>query len=321
MEKKAFYQHLVAKGYGERTLQNEPMSRHTTFGIGGSADLLVIANTIAELQELVALAQQCSLPAIIIGEGSNILVADAGIRGLVIVNRCNTLEMQANGLLVVESGALLRQVARWAVEQGWEGLEWASGVPGTVGGAVVGNAGAYSGCIADNLIWSDLLQHDNHIERISNAALEFGYRSSVIKRSAANSRPLVLRAGFSLKAGDPDALACRMLSFTKQRNERTPSGRSAGSVFKRTLQYPAGFLIEQCGLKGYQIGGAQVSPVHANFIINVEQATATEVAALVELVQRRVWEAHSQALELEIEYVGAWEKDPGEAVNTRKGDR
>lgn len=311
IETTTFYQHLIAGGYGERALQNEPMARHTTYGIGGPADLLVAVNTIAELQEWVALARKQSLPTIVIGEGSNILVADAGVRGLVIVNRCSGLQMQTEGELVAESGALLRQVTRWAVEQGWEGLEWAGGVPGTIGGAVLGNAGAYSGCIADNLLWAEVMQADGRSERTSNSALVFGYRSSLLKRMSANTRPLVLRAAFGLKWGDTAALARKMQCYAKQRSERTPSGRSAGSVFKRTLQYPAGFLIEQCGLKGFQLGGAQVSPVHANFIINVEQASAADVAALIELVQRRVWETHGQALEPEIEFIGDWEKIPG----------
>lgn len=311
IETATFYQHLIARGYGERALQNEPMAQHTTYGIGGLADLLVAVNTTTELQELVALARQQSLPAIVIGEGSNVLVADAGVRGLVIINRCNGLDMQAEGKLVAESGALLRQVARWAVEQGWEGLEWASGVPGTIGGAVVGNAGAYSGCIADTLLWAELMQPDGRSERTPNSALAFGYRSSMVKRLSASKRPLVLQAAFGLKKGDSAALAQKMQCYAKQRSERTPSGRSAGSVFKRTLQYPAGFLIEQCGLKGFKLGGAQVSSLHANFIINVEQASAADVAALIELVQRRVWETHGQALEPEIEFIGEWDQIPG----------
>jgi UDP-N-acetylmuramate dehydrogenase len=141
--------------------------------------------------------------------------------------------------------------------------------------------------------------------------MAFGYRSSLLKRMETGMRPLVLRAAFGLRAGNTAALIQKMLSYSKQRNERTPSGRSAGSVFKRTLQYPAGFLIEQCGLKGYQIGGAQVSPLHANFIINVEHASAADVAALINYVQRQVWETHGQALEPEIEFIGQWEQVPG----------
>jgi UDP-N-acetylmuramate dehydrogenase len=140
------------------------MARYTTYGIGGPADYLISVSTITKLQELVLLARRDSMPVIVIGEGSNILVADAGVRGLVIVNRCNGMYNLAAGELVVESGALLRQVARWTVEQGWEGLEWASGVPGTIGGAVVGNAGAYSGSISDNLIWADVMQADSSIK-------------------------------------------------------------------------------------------------------------------------------------------------------------
>jgi UDP-N-acetylmuramate dehydrogenase len=311
MDTASFYQLLINRGYAERTLLNEPMARHTTFGIGGPADILVSIDKITELQELVSLARQSALAVIVIGEGSNILVADTGVRGLVIINRCNRVEKKADNVVEAESGALLRQVARCSVEQGLEGLEWASGVPGTIGGAVVGNAGAYGGSIADNLLWAELFQTDGRIERITNASLLFGYRSSMLKRTSTDMRPLVERVAFGLKKGDTSLLAQKMQVYAKQRNERTPTGRSAGSVFKRTLQYPAGFLIEQCGLKGFQLGGAQISLVHANFIINVGQATAADVAAVIELVQQRVWEMHSQTLEPELEFIGAWERIPG----------
>ncbi|MHB9032868.1 MAG: UDP-N-acetylmuramate dehydrogenase [Anaerolineae bacterium] len=297
---------LTNKGYGQRLLANEPMSRHTTFGIGGPADWLVTVRDIAELRELIQLTRAMGVPTIVIGEGSNILVADEGIRGLVIINRCNAIEMPSAGVLIAESGALLRKTAHWAVERTWEGLEWACGVPGTIGGAVVGNAGAYGGCIADNLAWAELLLNDGQVERATNAQLKYAYRTSMLKRQPSASRPLVLKAAFMLKPGDAAELERRMQGYNRQRTERTPSERSAGSVFKRTLQYPAGFLIEQCGLKGYQLGGARVSEVHANFIINAGGASAADVANLIKLIQRQVADTYSQELEMEIEFVGAW---------------
>jgi len=302
-----FLEKLKTKGYDGRFLANEPMARHTTFGIGGPADWLVVVESTAELTELTLLARQYHIPAFVIGEGSNILVADAGIRGLVIVNRCAAIEMPSSELLVAESGALLRKVARWSAERSWEGLEWACGVPGTIGGAVVGNAGAYGGCIADNLAWAELLHPDGSIEQVANAAFNYSYRSSAMKKLPAQERPLVLKAAFELRPGDSTELERRMQAYNRQRLERTPTERSAGSVFKRTLQFPAGFLIEQCGLKGCQIGGAQVSPLHANFIINTGGASAADVASLITMIQHRVQEAQGQTLELEIELVGAWE--------------
>ncbi|MCE5259030.1 MAG: UDP-N-acetylmuramate dehydrogenase [Chloroflexi bacterium] len=311
-----FLETLKNKGYGPRLLADEPLSRHTTFGIGGPADWLVVVESVSELAELRLLARKYAVPALVIGEGSNILIADAGVRGLVIVNRCAGIEMPKAGVLVAESGALLRKAARWSVERTWEGLEWASGVPGTIGGAVVGNAGAYGGCIADNLVWAELLHPDGRAERAANAALDYSYRSSALKRLPSSARPLVLKAAFELKPGNAAELERRMQGYNHQRQERTPSERSAGSVFKRTLQFPAGFLIEQCGLKGYQIGGAQVSPLHANFIINTGGASASDVAELIALIQRRVQETHGQSLELEIEFIGAWERETA-AVNQK----
>lgn len=307
----AFIELLKSKGWQGNLLANEPMSCHTTFGIGGPADWLVTVHTLDDIKELTLLARQMGIPTLVLGEGSNVLVADEGIRGLVILNRCSAIDMPSSGLLVAESGALLRHAARWAVERSWEGLEWGCGVPGTIGGAVVGNAGAYGGCIADNLAWAELMQADGSVSLVTNAEMAYSYRSSALKRQPGTERPLVLRAAFALKPGNHDELERRVQAYTRQRSERTPVERSAGSVFKRTLQYPAGFLIEQCGLKGHQIGGAQVSPVHANFIINTGGASAADVAALISLVRQRVSETHGQQLELEIEFVGAWKQLQG----------
>jgi UDP-N-acetylmuramate dehydrogenase len=284
------------------------MAQHTSFAIGGPADLLVEAHCSEELAELLRLARESKVPALLIGGGTNILVADAGVRGIVIANACRGWNYdEAEGLLTAHSGAPLCQVAQGAVQRGLGGLEWAVGIPGTLGGAVVGNAGAYGGCMADVVRRVTLLRPDGQIETVEAAALEYTYRNSALKREARRERrPVVLEATLRLIPEDAAALAQKAASFTEQRLARTPCGCCAGSVFKRTLQYPPGFLIEQAGLKGRRIGGAEVSPKHANFLMNVGGASARDMRALMELVQREVLAAFGQQLEPEIEFVGAW---------------
>ena len=306
----AFVELLQVRGYSERLLINEPMANHTTIRVGGPADWMLVVTRLDEMIELVGLSRKAGIPAMVVGGGSNILVADKGIRGFVIINRCEAIEMPTAGTLECEAGVPIKAASRYAIERGWECLEWACGVPGTVGGAVVGNAGAYGGCIADNLAWADLLHTDGRIECASAAQLEFSYRSSVLKRVPSLERPLVLRCAFNLKPGDTAELERRAQSYTRQRTERIPSEPSAGSVFKRTLQFPAGFLVEQCGLKGYQVGGAQVSKLHANVVINTGNASAADVAQVINHMRRQVWENHGLQLELEIEFVGDWPAEP-----------
>ena len=298
---------LIDGGYGERLFRNEALSRHTSFAIGGPADLLFIADRIEDLRGCLRAAWAADVPALVIGGGSNILVSDAGIRGLVVVNACRGFVQDESGLLVAQSGTQLRELSQWTLARGWQGLEWAVGIPGTVGGAVVGNAGAYGGFMADVVRWVTLLRADGSEERVGADSLAYAYRTSVLKREPRNGhRSVVLEAAMQLDPGEAGALALEAARISGQRKARTPEGHCAGSVFKRTLQYPAGFLIEQVGLKGYRIGGAQISPKHANFVMNVGGATAADVMALVDKAREEVWAAFGQRLELEIELVGDW---------------
>ena len=298
---------LIQRGYGGRLLRDEPLSRHTSFAIGGPADLLVAAQKQEELCELVRVAGDVAVPVLILGSGTNVLVADAGVRGLVVVNNCRESAMNGDGLLIAQSGAPLRQMALEAVAQGWAGLEWAVGIPGTVGGAVIGNAGAYGGSMADVVRWVTWLHPDRGIERVGVEVLEYSYRSSLPKRELRRERrPVVLEAGIQLAPGDARDLACKVEGFTVQRKARNPEGHCAGSVFKKTALHPAGYLIEQAGLKGRRIGGAKVSARHANFVMNVSGATAADVKSLIELIQETVWAASGERLEPEIELVGDW---------------
>mgnify|MGYP005847114787 FL=1 len=305
----------------------EPLAHYTSFRIGGAADLLVIVHELDELVECLGLARAADVPVLVIGKGSNILVADAGVRGLVLVNRCDRFTIDDSGLLRAASGALLRDLAYWTVEHGWAGLEWAEGIPGTLGGAVVGNAGAYGGCMADIVVWVRLLRPNGDIARLPVEALEYGYRTSALKRECPLQRSIVLEVGLQLVPGKVEVLRERVAEIAAQRRERTPMGASAGSIFKRTLQYPAGFLIDRAGLKGCRIGDAEVSAKHANFLMNRGHATAAEVRALVEKVQREVWAVFAQRLEPEIEFVGEWpqgdaaaREGTGQAFRERKGD-
>jgi UDP-N-acetylmuramate dehydrogenase len=301
---------LSAGGYGT-VRRNEPMAVYTSYGIGGPADLLLVVNRVADLVTCVGLARQAGVPCTVLGGGTNVLVADAGIRGLVLINACEAYSIGQDGLLTAESGARLWDLAHATIEAGWAGLEWAIGVPGTLGGAVVGNAGAYGGCMADIVRWARLLEPDGRAHVVDAAALDYGYRTSALKAQAERAlRPIVLEAGMQLQRGDVATLRARADDYSARRLANTPRGNSAGSVFKRTLQYPAGFLIEQAGIKGLRVGGVEVSTKHANFLINVAGATAQDVRNLIKLVQDKVWQSLGQRLECEIEFIGAWDESP-----------
>lgn len=302
--------------FAERTLFDEPLARHTSFHVGGPADVLVEAQSSDELIYLWRLACEYEVPRRFIGGGTNILVSDRGIRGLVVLNRAAGFSMN-EGTLYAESGTFLARLARWSARTGWRGLEWASGIPGTVGGAVVGNAGAYGGEIADVLSGVRWLRDDGQIEQALPQDLGYEYRNSVLKRSAnCGVNWIVLDAVFELKPENPALLAEYIAGITQKRRERHPHGWSAGSVFKRTVQYPAGFLIEQAGLKGTRLGKAVVSEQHANYIINEGGATAQDIRTLLKLVQERVVEQFGEQLEPEIQLVGDWpNEDSGETGN------
>ncbi len=297
---------LRAAGWGDRLQEQAPLAPYTTFRIGGAADLLLEAADVSQLQEAWKAAQACDVRCLVLGRGSNILMADRGFRGLVVINRCRGWKLNLTGGLTVASGVPLSEVARQTAASGWAGLEWSVGIPGSVGGAVVGNAGAQGGYIADVLQSVTVLDH-GELRTLAGAQLGMGYRTSLFKAQPTNNgRPLILEATFALRPGDAPALQQQMAEWLRWRAERHPQEPSAGSVFKRTTQYPAGFLIEQAGLKGKRRGDAQVSPKHANFIVNLGSATAADVRALVEEVRDTVQARFGLGLELEIEILGDW---------------
>jgi UDP-N-acetylmuramate dehydrogenase len=304
---------LVRAGFSVR--RDEPMSAHTTYEIGGPADLFVVAESERQLLVAVGQARRHGLTPFVLGGGANLLVADAGIRGLVVAYRAGqyafrrdvvSLQETAEVLLWMEAGAAIKTLARESVSRGLEGLEWAVDLPGTVGGAIVGNAGAYGGYICDCLREVRVLEPNGLVCQMEAADVQFCYRGSKFKQQSREERSIVLSATLSLRPGDPDDITARAAQYTQRRWERQPQDPSCGSVFKRTDRYPAGFLIDQCDLKGTRRGKAMISLQHANFVVNLGGAKAADVRALIELAQKEVKARFDQDLELEVELVGQW---------------
>jgi UDP-N-acetylmuramate dehydrogenase len=292
-------------GLGERAKVNEPLAPRTTFRIGGPADLLIEANAVPELIDFARLAQRFDVPVFILGNGSNLLVLDGGIRGLVIEDHCEQFFLDVNSQgrakLHVECGASLPGLANRMARQGWSGLEWAIGVPGTLGGAIVGNAGAHDRCIADNILTVSILDQDSLVRELPKTELAFDYRTSRFKQTTGE---IVLSADLELVRDDPQVCIARMNEFTEKRRRTQPTEPSVGSMFKNPPDDHAGRLIEQAGLKGTRVGNIEVSAAHANFFVNRGGATASDVTQLIRLVRERVRDKFGVELELEIEIVG-----------------
>ncbi|MGQ9501581.1 MAG: UDP-N-acetylmuramate dehydrogenase [Anaerolineae bacterium] len=296
---------------GDRVRRHEPMAHHTLLKVGGPADLWLAVTTLEELVAAVQLARQHQCPVLLIGSGANLLVSDRGVRGLVIQNRCEGTTFITHNKLhaIVLSGTRLASLARLAAHHGLSGLEWAIGVPGTLGGALVNNAGAFGGCIADRLVRAELLTPGGERVWQSTEWFEYRYRSSRLKNAMAGSLDpfIVLQAELCFDRASPLEVEDRMAYFDKQRKRTQPSGASLGSMFKNPPGDYAGRLIEAAGLKGRQIGGARISEQHANFFLNTGQARAADFAALIELAREMVWAKFGIEMELEIQPAGEWE--------------
>ncbi len=287
---------------------SDPLSRHTTFGIGGPADVYVVAEDADELARIVLACREHDAPFFVLGSGSNILVGDGGVRAVVIENRARALtgpeEDGQGGLRFrAESGASFAGVARQLARQGYAGLEWASGIPGTLGGAVVYNAGAYGGCLADVLRSITIVNGTGASKELPAQELELVYRGSVFTRDQFRDR-VVIAVEFTLWPGDAEALSQRVRELDARRLGAQPRGRNAGSIFKNAPEHPAWRLIDQVGLRGHRLGDAQISDKHCNFFVNVGRARATEVKGLIDLARQRVRDRFGVELELEIALVG-----------------
>jgi UDP-N-acetylmuramate dehydrogenase len=297
----------LAAALGQRARRDEPLAQYTAMRVGGPADLLIVCESVDEVAGAVELARQHKVPWLLLGGGCNVLVADSGVRGLVIVNRAARIEFDGEAVRA-EAGALLAVLARESGERGLAGLEWAAGLPGAVGGAVVGNAGAFEGDIASRLRSATVLGLDGKVVERPNEWFEFDYRLSRIKREPVGQRPVVLAATFDLPRGDPEALVVKVEEILEWRRTRHPAGATMGSTFKNPPDSHAGYLIEQAGLRGHRVGAVQVSELHGNFFVNTGGATAADVLTLIEHVRAEVKRQFGVELELEIELVGAWDR-------------
>lgn len=289
-------------------LEHESMKRHTTFRIGGPADVFAVPDTEQAAAQIIRVCRECGVPYYVIGNGSNLLVADRGYRGVIVQIYRNMSEIAIDGDVVsAQAGAMLSVIAKRAQAAGLAGFEFASGIPGTVGGAAVMNAGAYGGELRDVLVDVTVLDRDNRIRTVPAEELQLGYRYSVIPQNGW----IVLAARLRLQPGDPQQILRRMEELKEQRVSKQPLDLpSAGSAFKRPPGNFAGKLIMEAGLRGFAVGDAQVSEKHCGFIVNRGQATAQDVRGLIEAVIARVREQSGISLEPEIRMIGEWTETP-----------
>ncbi len=286
----------------ENVLKNESMSRHTTFRIGGAADIFLLVQTEEQLKNVIKTVKENKVPYFVLGNGSNLLVGDKGIRGVVICLYKKMDKVEVDGERVfAQCGAMLSGTASVAASNSLTGLEFASGIPGTIGGAVYMNAGAYGPEMKDVVESVRYMDGNGEIHEISADECQFGYRKSRFT----NSNSIILGCTFKLKKGVREEIREHTNELTQKRVSKQPVDKpSAGSVFKRPEGHFAGGLIEEAGLKGYSIGGAQVSEKHAGFIINTGNATAKDVLNLIEYIKKTVYDKNGVMLETEIKMVG-----------------
>ena len=288
--------------------QGEPLSRHTSVRVGGAADYFTVCKHDSELERAAEWAHERDMPFLVLGSGSNVVVGDGGFRGLVVKNigrEVRVLGERPSGEVEVEleSGTFLPTAAKRLVRFGLAGLEWGVGIPGTAGGAVVGNAGAYGGVTDETLCEVDGLDSLGRCVTVPARELDFAYRSSAIKRGDLDLL-VILRVRHLLRREEPEGIDERIRRFLAERKRKQPTEPSVGSTFKNPEGASAGAIIERAGLKGTRVGGAMVSPKHANYVINTGGATAADVRALVELVRAAVLERAGVRLETEIEFKG-----------------
>lgn len=296
------YQELCGILGEENVFTKEPMSRHTTFRAGGPADFFVTPEKEGQVRKTLFLLKEARVPCYIMGNGSNLLVGDRGYRGVIlqICKKMNRIRIQ-DTVIQAQAGALLSKIAAEAQAKGLTGFEFASGIPGSLGGAVMMNAGAYGGEMKQVLTQAQVLNASGEIEDVLAEEMELGYRSSVFSRNGG----VILSASIQLEPGDPPAIQSRMEELKYLRTSKQPlEYPSAGSTFKRPEGYFAGKLIQDAGLRGFQVGGAQVSEKHCGFVINKDQATAMDIRSLMEQVSEKVYAQFGVRLEPEVKLIG-----------------
>lgn len=296
------YQRLKGILGEDRVLLAEPMKMHTSFRIGGPADYFIMPKSNEEVAEAIAVCREEQMPYSIVGNGSNLLVSDAGYRGVVIQIFREMSKVQAEGSHIrAQAGASLAKIAGAALEAGLAGFEFAAGIPGTLGGACVMNAGAYGGEMKDVLVNVTVLKESGRVVKLEKTELELGYRTSIIARKGY----IVLEAELELRNGSPDEIRGLMNELKEKRVSKQPlEYPSAGSTFKRPEGYFAGKLIQDAGLRGFRVGDAMVSEKHCGFVINAGEATAAEVDSLMKQVSERVQEQFGVTLEPEVKRLG-----------------
>jgi UDP-N-acetylmuramate dehydrogenase len=298
------FEKLQAK-FGDKLQENCRMANYTTVRIGGRATALLPVNSEKELADAALILWDLDVPFKVIGSGSNILVSDQGYAGVILLNRAHNIKINSKDetpTVQAESGANLGTVARQTALRGFSGMEWAASIPGTVGGAVYGNAGAHGSDINSNLIMATILHPISGIEHWTAGQMSYQYRSSILKREKSNA--VILSALFKVQKSTQEEAWEKINEYSERRQSTQPSGASSGSTFKNPPGDYAGRLIEAVRLKGERKGDAQISPVHANFIVNTGKASAADYSYLIKLAQSRVLEQFNVRLELEIELIG-----------------
>lgn len=288
---------------GEKLLADIILAPYTTFKIGGRAKYFFVAESAEDILKAVQAGRQTGVPYFILGEGSNLLVSDEGFNGLIIKIQ-NTKYQILNTHCHTDAGVLLSQLVKATAGAGLTGLEFAAGIPGTVGGAIFGNAGIKDRGVGNVVESVTLLFPDGEIKTVDKDWMEFGYRESKLEKYSPSERPIILSAVLKLEKGEPEKIKAEIQERHQKRSEKLPSEPSAGCIFKNLPNQSAGALIEQAGLKGKRIGDAAISEKHANFIINLGNAKADDILQLIKLIKQTVKEKLNVALEEEIQFLG-----------------
>lgn len=295
--------HIIKKISGQQNVMiDEPMKNHSSFKVGGPVDILVTPHSVFQLSEILKLCKKENVPIFIMGNGSNLIVSDKGIRGVVVKIFDNLSEYSVkDNTISVYSGMLLSKLSKIALKNELAGLEFAAGIPGTLGGAVAMNAGAYGGEMKDVVVETEYMDLDGEINTLRGDEHEFGYRTSYILKNSY----IVLKSVLQLNRGKQQEIKALMDDLNKRRKEKQPLEMpSAGSVFKRPEGHFAGKLIEDCKLKGYRVGGAQVSEKHCGFIVNTGDATASDIQKLIKHIQNTVKSTYGVELQTEVRVIG-----------------
>ena len=293
----------LAKSLGAEVIENAPMSKYTSFKTGGNADLLIIPASIDSLQEIIKKCKELNIKPFVMGNGSNLLVTDNGYKGVIIKigSNLSSMKLLDENTIECETGTMMKALCNFALDNSLTGLEFAFGIPGNLGGAVYMNAGAYGGEMKDVLYSCTHIDSDGNIGTLTKDQLNLGYRRSAYTDNGYT----IISATLKLQKGDKIAIKEAMNDKLRRRKEKQPlEFPSAGSTFKRPEGYFAGALIEDCNLKGYSIGGAQVSEKHAGFVINRGGATSTDILNLIKYIQNTVFDKHGVKLETEVKIIG-----------------